>query len=237
MSKPILITGAGKRVGLHLARQLMKAEYDLVVHYHSHTEAIDEFKEQDIPVIQGDFDRPEGIHDFINRVKDITGDLRGIIHNASMYSNTSPELEKASEQFSNFFHVHMMAPYLINEGLLDRLEGTKSSPADIIALTDMYVNRPEPRIDTYSATKAGLKNLVESGAKKYAPGVKVNAIEPGPVLFGEDADQSYRENVLNKTPMEREGGPESIFDVVKMILENDFLTGTHIPVDGGRRLT
>lgn len=235
MGSNILITGAGRRIGLRLAEDLIEEGYDVIVHYHNRTEAIDRFEEDGVTVLQGDFDYDEGITSFIEELKDSVFSLSGIIHNASMYTSTPDDPAKAIKRYDRFYNVHMKAPYLINDRLEDLLIKSDRSPADIIVLTDIYADHPEPEIDLYSSTKAGLKNLVNSGARKFAPDVKVNAIAPGPVLFEEDSDEQYRDRVLDKTPMSREGRPDSISGVVTMILEHDFMTGAHIPVDGGRR--
>lgn len=236
MDSPVLVTGAGRRIGLHLVNTFREEGIEPVVHYHTRTEPVDQLERDGVTVLQGDFDHRDGILRFVERLDDNVNSLGGIIHNASMFDETEASLEEASEQYSNFFHVHMMAPYLINEGCLDLLKQSDRSPADIIMLTDMYVDRPEADIDIYGSTKAGLSNLVESGAQKYGPEIKVNGIAPGPVLFEEDAGEEYRQQVLDRTPLDREGGADSIADVVMMILENDFMTGAQIPVDGGRRL-
>lgn len=237
MTAPILVTGAGRRVGLHLAETLLEHDYQPLVHYHNRTDSVGELSDRGVPVIQGDFDHREGIFEFLDTVRDTVDSLGGIIHNASMFADTDPDLQTAASQFNDFFHVHMMAPFVLTEGLMELLEKSSRDPTDVIALTDMYADRPEPDVDAYCATKAGLASLVSSGAQKYAPEVKMNAVAPGPVLFEEGADEDYRRRVLEKTPMNREGGENSISEVVLMILEHDFMNGATVPVDGGRRLT
>jgi dihydromonapterin reductase/dihydrofolate reductase len=131
----------------------------------------------------------------------------------------------------------MMAPFLINQGLQDRLQGDEDNPADIIHITDINVENPTPRFDIYGTTKAGLHNMTLALAKKLAPNIKVNAIAPGPVLFTESHSEEVRQAMMDETPLAREGGAEPVYLAIKSVLDNPFLTGVSIPVDGGRRLS
>lgn len=74
-------------------------------------------------------------------------------------------------------------------------------------------------------------------AKKYAPTIKVNAVAPGPVLFTESHSDEVRQQMMSETPLGCEGGAEPVFLAVRSLLDNPFLTGVSIAVDGGRRLS
>ena len=125
----------------------------------------------------------------------------------------------------------------INEGLKNKLKGDADKPADIVHITDINVENPTPRFDIYGTTKAGLHNMMLVLAKKYAPAIKVNAVAPGPVLFTESHSDEVRQQMMSETPLAREGGAEPVFLAVKSLLDNPFLTGVSIAVDGGRRLS
>ncbi|NOZ56164.1 MAG: SDR family oxidoreductase, partial [Calditrichaeota bacterium] len=169
-------------------------------------------------------------------IRAATTSLRAIVHNASAFSETAENLDEDVALFERFFRVHMLAPYVLNRELLDLLRASPQKPADIVHLTDIYAERPNPDFATYCATKAGLANLTRSLAKRYAPDVKVNAIAPGPILFREEHTEENRRAVLSKTPLGVEGGPEAIYLALKAVLDNYYITGAVIPVDGGRSL-
>ena len=86
------------------------------------------------------------------------------------------------------------------------------------------------------ATKAGAHSLAMSFARELAPAVRVNTIEPGPILFLDEHGDDWRQQVLAKTPLAREGGLEPIWQAVQMLMKNDYMTGASIRVDGGRAL-
>lgn len=235
--KKVLVTGTSRRVGLHIAKRLHQDGYAVLAHYRSETDGVQELKGLGIETIRADFDSRDSILEFVTRLRHQYRSLRAIIHNASSFTPTDDDLARAAEQYEQFFYVHMMAPFLINQGLQDRLQGDGKNPADIIHITDINVENPTPRFDIYGTTKAGLHNMTLALAKKLAPNIKVNAIAPGPVLFTESHSEEVRQTMMDETPLAREGGAEPVYLAIKSVLDNPFLTGVSIPVDGGRRLS
>ena len=51
-----------------------------------------------------------------------------------------------------------------------------------------------------------------------------------------DLPEAERQAAINATLVKREGRPENVAQAVLHFIENDFLTGACIPVDGGRSI-
>lgn len=66
------------------------------------------------------------------------------------------------------------------------------------------------------------------------PRVRVNCVLPGPVLFPPDMPAAERAEAIRSTLVRREGSPEDIAAAVLFLVENEFVTGVCLPVDGGR---
>jgi pteridine reductase len=73
-------------------------------------------------------------------------------------------------------------------------------------------------------------------AVEFAPRVRVNAVLPGPVLLPEGVSEAERRRAISGTLVGRPGRPENVAHAVAFLLENDFITGVCLPVDGGRTL-
>lgn len=116
MQKKVLVTGTSRRVGLHIAKRLHEEGYAVLAHYRSETHGVQALRALGIEMIQGDFASREQILDFVARLRDTHHTLRAIIHNASSFTATDNVLSQAAKQYEQFFHVHMMAPFLINQG-------------------------------------------------------------------------------------------------------------------------
>lgn len=235
-ASPLLITGAGRNVGAHLARRLLDAGQPVIAHYRRATNTVTELAAAGAQLVQGNLDTPAGIAAVIDQIRAATAGLRGIIHNASAFAATPADLTAATQDFQYYFGVHMLAPFLLQRQLEPMLVGTDDDPADIIVITDIYADNPAPEYDIYCATKAGLQNLALASAKRLAPRVKVNVIQPGPISFTGWHAADAREKILSDTPMQRAGGSEAIHVAVRGILDNPYQTGAVIAVDGGRRL-
>lgn len=237
MDNPILVTGDGRRVGFHIASRLHQDGYEVLAHYRTETDDVQKLRQSGIQTIQADLQDTSSILVFIEQLQELSQCYRGIVHNASAFTPTAEDLNQAAEQYQHFFTVHMLAPFLINQALSATLKGPGDDPADIIHITDINVENPTPRFDIYGTTKAGLHNLTLVLAKKFAPNIKVNSVAPGPVLFTESHSDEVRQKMLAETPLGREGGAEPVYLAIKSLLENPFITGATIPVDGGRRLS
>ena len=68
------------------------------------------------------------------------------------------------------------------------------------------------------------------------PNVRVNCILPGPVMLPPDLPEAERKQAIDATLVKGEGRPENIAQAVLFFLDNDFVTGVCLPVDGGRTI-
>jgi len=232
----VLVTGANRNIGAHLAHRFLDDGYGVVAHYRSTSDAISALAQRGAILIQGEFHDTQSCLAIARRIDDIAGALRAIVHNASAFGPTREEPEAAGSQFQAFFDVHMRAPYLLNTRLAPQMQASAEAPGDIIHITDIYADNPGPEYDIYCATKAGLQNLALSFAKQLAPRIKVNVVQPGPISFEEWHSDASMDEVLKSTLLERMGTPEAIYKAIRAVMDNDFQTGAVIAVDGGRRL-
>jgi len=236
LKKAILVTGAGRRVGFHLAKRLHENGQTVIAHYRTATAEIQVLHDLGIETIQADFDNSTAIIQFIDALKQRCDDFRAVIHNASSFARTEANLSQAAAQYEQFFNVHMMAPFLINKAL-EPLLISDDELGDIIHITDINAENPTVGFDIYGTTKAGLHNMMLVMAKEFAPRIKVNAVAPGPVLFTKLHSEEVIEKMLDETLLAKEGGAEPVYLAVQSLLDNPFITGVSLAVDGGRRLS
>jgi 3-oxoacyl-[acyl-carrier protein] reductase len=92
----------------------------------------------------------------------------------------------------------------------------------------------------YSAAKAGVNALTVAWAKELGLlGIRVAGVAPG-YTDTERTRTSMGESVLadwkSKTPIRRLGKPVEIASAIEFIIQNDFINGTILEVNGGLRL-
>jgi len=232
LSAPILLTGASQRVGLHCALRLLDDGHRVIVSYRSEREGLALLRERGVLCLPADFSSEAGILNFIEHLHSQTDYLRAIVHNASDWLAEGEEPDAAL--FSKMINVHMLAPYLINLHCQSLLQA--SQPADIVHISDDVARTGSAKHIAYSASKAGLENLTLSFAARFAPHIKVNGIAPALVLFNPGDAAEYRAKALSKSALGIEPGAEVIYQSLRYLLDNPYVTGTTLTVNGGRHL-
>lgn len=103
----------------------------------------------------------------------------------------------------------------------------------IVNVTDIAALEAWPSFAPHGAAKAALAHLTRSLALAFAPGVRVCAVAPGPVLLPDGSDEQMRARHAQRTALGRLGSPDDIVDAVVYLIEADFVTGEQLVVDGG----
>ncbi|MCK7458318.1 SDR family NAD(P)-dependent oxidoreductase [Idiomarina aminovorans] len=233
MKKTAVITGAGRRFGFELAKALLAEGYQLFAHYNSSRKGINELESLGATAVQADFTDLDSIQTMIQTINNATDSIDLLVNNASCFFDNET-VNNDNNALAAVFQVHGMAPYLLINGLQTKLGQSKNGL--VINITDIYADRPSTDYIAYCAAKAGLANMTQAFAKSLAPSVRVNAIQPGPILFLPEHDKEHRAQVLDETPLRVEGGLEPMIETVRFLRDNPFITGEAIKVDGGRGL-
>jgi len=88
-----------------------------------------------------------------------------------------------------------------------------------------------------SAAKGGLESLARSLAAEWAPNIRVNVVNPSltdtPLAEALLSTDQKRENAAQRHPLKKIGSPEDIAEAAIFCLENQWVTGQTIGVDGG----
>ncbi|MBV4487352.1 dihydromonapterin reductase [Pseudomonas sp. SWRI153] len=229
---PILITGAGQRVGLHCAQRLIEDGHRVIFTYRTERPGVQALRDLGAIGLFADFSSEAGILAFISELKAHTDSLRAIVHNASEWLTETAGNE--AEAFNRMFNIHMLAPYLINLHCAELLQ--RSAPADIIHISDDVTRKGSSKHIGYCASKAGLDSLTLSFAARFAPDIKVNGIAPALLLFNPEDDATYRAKALAKSALGFEPGSEVIYQSLRYLLDNPYVTGTTLTVNGGRHV-
>lgn len=233
MTKTALVTGAGRRFGFEVAKALIEDGYKVFAHYNSSKDGVDELSKLGAKPVQADFTRQDDVKALVAQLKKDASTLDLLINNASCFFDNDT-VDNDPEALAAVFQVHNIAPYLLITGLQQQL--SNSDNGLIINITDIYTDKPSTNYIAYCAAKAGLANMTQAFAKTLAPDVRVNAIQPGPILFLPEHDDEHKMQVLDETPLRVEGGLKPMIDTVRFLRDNPFLTGESIKVDGGRAL-
>lgn len=233
MSAVALITGAGRRFGYELANHLLDQGYTVFAHYNRSKDGVEQLEQRGAIGIQADFSDNKAIQQLIAKVSEQAGKLDLLVNNASCFFNNDV-VDQDEDALAAVYQVHAIAPYQLIRGLTKQLAAADDGL--VINITDIYADRPSTDYIAYCGAKAALANMTLAFAKSLAPDVRVNAIQPGPILFLPEHDDDHRQKVLAETPLTVEGGLKPMIETVEFLRDNPFLTGESIKVDGGRAL-
>lgn len=233
-SAPVIITGGAQRLGLAAAQSLNAQGYRVVITYRSERPILEDLRSQGITCHQADFATDAGIDAFIQLITSEYPEIRALIHNASTWSpDPKPfDFQDASKVFENMMQVHAKTPFLINKALTEHIVEN----GDILHISDQVAQVGSMKHIAYASSKAALESLTVSFARQLAPKIKVNTIAPALIIFNEWDDEEYRKKSLQKSLLGIEPGVQCFTDTVKYLLENNYITGRVLPLDGGRHL-
>lgn len=244
LGKKVLVTGAAKRVGREIALELARRGASIAVHYFSsEKEALETVKQiRGIGVsgssafaVKADLRNWKQAQKMVLQARQKLGGLDALVNNASTYYSTP--LQTISEaQFDELFESNLKGAFACSLAAA-KLMKTNSSGGKIVSIADWAAAvKPYREHAPYQVAKAGVVAMTAVLAKELAPKILVNAVAPGPVLPPEKMGAKERAAIAKATLVGRWGGSHSIAHAAAFLLENDFITGQTIFVDGGRML-
>jgi pteridine reductase len=233
-----LVTGAARRVGRAIARELASRGMHVVVHYStSEDEAQQVVRELEGLGVQAlamraDLARAADVRTLAEAARTRTGRIAVLVNSASNYFRV-PFDDLTEEVWDASLDVNLKGPFLLSwhlgRAMRARGEGR------IVNIVDWAAERPYRGYLPYTVSKAGLVCLTKALAKELAPKVAVNAVAPGPVLAPEDMGDAEKQAIVRATPLGRFGSPEDVARCVRFLVEEaEFTTGAVFLVDGGR---
>jgi NAD(P)-dependent dehydrogenase (short-subunit alcohol dehydrogenase family) len=108
--------------------------------------------------------------------------------------------------------------------------------AKIINIADIVAQNLPAGFSVYCASKAALIAATKSLAKELAPDFTVNAVSPGIINFQKGTSAKLKKRILAHIPAARTGSPDEVASAVKFLIENDYVTGQVINIDGGKTI-
>lgn len=230
----VVITGASRRLGLFLCEKFIAADYKVYALTRSASKELNHLSQENaLVIIELESYEFGPVSEAIDAICSDAEKINVLVHNVSAFDKD--DAHYADERYTLFYRLHMALPAQLNMGLKERLYN-QQTPGVIVHITDIFADTPSADHVLYCSTKAGLENLSKGFAKKFAPGIRVNTIQPGPIKFLPSHTEAAKQHVLSETLLGREGGFMPIFQALRSIVENTYMTGACIKVDGGRAL-
>ncbi len=252
-ARSALVTGAGRRIGRAIARDLAAHGWDVAVHYHG---ARDEAHQLVAEIeaagrraiaLQADLANESEAAGLVARAAEQLGPLALLVNNAAIFERDEP-LSADAASWQRHIAINLRAPLVLTQGFLGQLPAApadgalpqgalpEGADANVINLIDQRVLNPTPHYTSYTISKAGLWALTRHLALALAPRVRVNAIGPGITLPPPRANQQRIEAMRAAMPLRRGAEVDEVCACIRFILATPSLTGQLIALDGGQHL-
>lgn len=235
--KTILITGAARRIGRHLALAAARAGANVVIQHSASPEDARQTA-QEIEqmgrkawVLQADFSKPEEAEVLVERAFRLTG-LFGLVHNAAVFEPLDL-LHTSRADWQRTLDINLTAPFLISREFAARV--APGQKGRIVTILDWRALRPAGDHFAYTISKAGLAAMTRSLAAALAPGITVNGLALGAVL--PPADGGDASGVIAQSPAGRWVDLDEVSQAMLFLLDGpEIITGEIVHLDGGRHL-
>ena len=236
----ILVTGAARRVGAAIARELHAAGARVALHYRNSADAaaqlaaeLNAVRAHSAFTVGGDLGQFGVAEELARAALARFGRIDGLINNASSFFPTPlGHIDRAA--WDDLIGSNLMGPLFLTQALAPSIRLQRGA---IVNIVDIHAERPLRRYPLYSAAKAGLAGLTRALAIELAPEVRVNGVSPGPIDWPEDDQFSAeeRKQIIEHTLLKRVGTASDIARTVRFLMfDAPYISGQIIAVDGGR---
>jgi len=232
-----LITGASRGIGKAIALALAKAGAAVAVNYRERgeeaTSVVDAIHRSGgrAVAVAADVAIAGAVKDMIGAVERQLGPIDILVNNAGMATMRSLE-EITEEDFDRALAVNLKSAFLCTQAVLPGMRARRFGRIVNISSIGARVGSGSVSI-AYAASKAGLEGLTRGYAVRLAPeGVTVNAIAPG-LIDTEMGQPLIEAGLAARIPVGRPGTGEEIAEVVMLLVNDAFITGQTLQVNGG----
>jgi acetoacetyl-CoA reductase len=236
-----VVTGGSRGIGAAICEELGRGGAKVVVNYSGSQgpaeEVVDKINQigggGEAVAIQADVSDPEDAQKLIDQTIEQFGQVNILVNNAG--TNIDKPLPKMEvEDWDQvvqldlngcFYTVHAALPHMTEQG------------SGAIVNMSSYVGQAGNMMQAnYSAAKSGLLGYTKTAALELADsGITVNAVCPGFIEtdMTDAIPEEVQEKITKTIPMGRFGQPEDIAQAVRFCIENAYMTGATLDINGG----
>lgn len=242
--KIAIITGSSQGIGRGIAIGLAGAGANVTVNCNQNVDKANSVanKVRELGhralVVKSDVSKRSDVDRMVKLTLEEFGKIDILVNNAGILIPGRME-QLREEDWDRVIDVNLKGVFLSCQAVGRHMIESKSG-GSIINVASISAHTPEVNAGAYTPSKAGVIGLTRLLAIEWARyGIRVNALNPGPVLTPLQRKSYPSEKLLktrnNAVPMNRHGTPEEMARLAVFLASDEasYITGADINVDGG----
>lgn len=245
----VVVTGAGRGLGRHIAHRFAEAGADIVgaARTESELEALEEDIEGEYDVevrpVPTDLTDEDDVQNLVTEAVEAFGTPEILINNAGA-NIAGPPLDHTVEEIDTMLDVNVRGLFLLTQYWARAFQDSPLKGGRVINISSVIADLGVPAMTLYAGTKAAVRAITRGFAADLADdGVTVNSVSPGltrvdrtETVMEEHGDELFD---MDRIPRGRVGDPEDTADACLFYASDlaGYVTGTDLVVDGGVEFT
>jgi 3-oxoacyl-[acyl-carrier protein] reductase len=239
----VLVTGGGRGIGRHLVERLVSQARRVAVFERDEATIGNLMAAQpNVGCYSCDVTEPGAVANAIVAMEsdgfelDVLVNNAGLIHSAPLINF----LEKnnrvhSAEDWQRILAANLSSVFYVTGQVVDHMLRRRRKGV-VISISSISAHGNAGQ-SAYSSAKAGVNALTRTWAKELGSfGIRFVAIAPGFIDTASTREALSEANLARlkgQIPLRRLGGVEDIYQTVRFIVENDYVNGAVLEIDGG----
>lgn len=232
-----LVTGGSRGIGRAIAFTLANAGAGVAVNYRERAEeaasVVDAIHQSGgkAVAVRADVSVASSVQSMVSTIEEQLGPIDILVNNAGIAPTRGID-DITEDDFDRTIAVNLKSAFLCTQAVLPGMRARRWGRLINISSIGARIGSGSVSV-AYAAAKAGLEGLTRGYALRLAPeGLTVNSIAPG-LIDTEMGKPLIEAGVAARIPVGRVGTGDDIAQAVLLLVQDSYITGQTIAVNGG----
>lgn len=235
--KTAIVTGGTKGIGKSIVVELLKQDYFVWTNYANDDKAAEDASKDfqkissHYKIIKADQSQKKSFYQFIKEIRENSKTINCIIGNTGL-TVRKKNFEITDDDWEKVMFATVNSHFYLIRDLHTLIENNSR----IVFIGSMLGILPHATSLPYGVSKAALHALGKNLVKEFeGTGTTVNIIAPGFVEteWQKNKPLEIRNNIYQKTAIKRFATPKEVADTVMFCINNSYINGSVLEINGG----